>query len=115
MIDFFKNQNKKLITLLSFCVCLILNTTAQFLSHPIIWVSEAEKSSILNKIENISWAGSLYTQLHSRVDDTKNSHISNPAKLMNSMPDIGNSSTRAPHNKKVTLAVESAVSVLPHL
>ena len=86
----------------------LYSAKGQSLAHPCIWVNSAEKNEILNKINTVPWAGNLNTQLHSRVDATKNSHKSNPATLMNSMPIIGNSSTREAHNVKVTLAVESA-------
>jgi hypothetical protein len=108
IINFIHNQNRKLITLISVVICVFLNASAQSLPHPVIWVSESEKAEILEKINTVSWAASLNTQLHSRVDATKSSHKSNPATLMNTMPVIGNSSARDDNNTKVTLAVESA-------
>ena len=104
----YKKSIGRFIALFSLSLCILSNATAQSLPHPTIWVSESDKAEILNKINTVSWAASLNTQLHARVDATKNSHKLNPSTFLNSMPVIGNSSARDANNAKVTMAVESA-------
>lgn len=86
----------------------LFNVNGQSLSHPCIWVNTSEKDVIPTKISSFPWAANLNTQLYTRVDATKNSHKNNPATIINTMPAIGNSSTRDAHNQKVTMTVESA-------
>jgi hypothetical protein len=107
-IQFETGINLKVISIILLGLFTTGNAYPQSLSHPCIWVNPSEKDEILNKINNVPWATNLNTQLHTRVDATKASHKTNPAALINAMPEIGNSSTRDAHNSKVTMAVESA-------
>lgn len=107
MNDFFKNQNRKIIILLSAGICVNLNTSAQSLPHPIIWASEADKARILDNISEYSWAATLKNDLKSRVDSKKNSHKSNPAMLLNSIGAIPG--PRNGHCNMLDIAVESGI------
>lgn len=64
----------------------ILFVSAQSLEHPVFWTTAAEKSEVLSKIQNHSWASSIITKAKSAVDSRVNAHISNPLTILNTIP-----------------------------
>ena len=80
---------------------------AQSLDHPIIWITQKEKATVLGNISNYDWAKSLNSQLHSHVDARKKDHVSNPGKLLNTIPALGRD--RNKHNEILILATESGM------
>ena len=101
--------NKKLIFSIVFSILCVLNSYSQSLSHPCIWVTSDEKAAIQNKIESYEWAKSLETQLHTRVDASKNTHKADESEFLSTMPAIGVSGTKDAHIANTSLAKESAV------
>ena len=83
------------------------NTMAQSLSHPRIWVKDADKQIILNKIEQVSWAKNLYNQYVSGVSSLKSSHGSSPQTLINTM--TGFPGSRTTHTNMLTTAYDAAL------
>ncbi len=59
-----------------FALCVLMSSFAisQSLSHPHIWIKDAEKQVVLDKISQNTWATNLFNQYKSRVDSNKNSH-----------------------------------------
>lgn len=54
--------------------------------HPVIWTTPAEKSDVLDKIENYSWAESVLNKAKSLVDSRVNAHVSNPEAILSTIP-----------------------------
>ncbi len=80
------------------------------LKHPLIWANYAERQKIVDNIQQYTWASSLYTQLKTRVDSKKNTHTSNPAAILNTIPAIpGVDADRTNHNNVLTSASEAAI------
>ena len=89
------------------CFLLVQLALAQSLTHPHIWVKDAEKQVILDKISQNTWATNLFNQYKSRVDSDKNSHKINPATIVNTIPTIpGNRTT---HRDLLTLGFDAAL------
>jgi hypothetical protein len=107
-------EEKKIMkkSMLKFCViaiCLLMthNITAQSLSHPRIWVKDADKQILLDKIAQVSWAQNLYNQYVSRLSSLKNSHGSNPQTIINTIP--GFPGNRTTHRSILTTGYEAAL------
>lgn len=87
----------------------LLDTPTEYLTrkHPQIWVSYAERQNIVNNIRQYDWAQSMYNQLLSRQQTTKDNHVTNPSTILNQIPSIpGNRET---HREILNTAVESAI------
>lgn len=63
-----------------------LHLNAQSLDRPIIWASDADRDSMLNRIEQYDWAATVMTKAKSVVDSKVNAHISNPASILATIP-----------------------------
>jgi hypothetical protein len=72
--------------LLVLCLVKVLFLSAQSLQHPVIWTNPSEKSEVLEKIQNYTWASSIMTKAKSAVDSKVNAHISNPLTILNTIP-----------------------------
>ena len=72
--------------LLVLCLIKVCFLSAQSLEHPVIWTTPAEKSEVLLKIENHAWASSILAKAKAAVDSRVNTHISNPAAILNAIP-----------------------------
>ncbi len=57
----------------------------QSLEHPIIWTTSAEKTEVLSKIQNYSWASSIVSQVKGLVDSKVNAHVTNPDAFLNTI------------------------------
>ena len=80
---------------------------AQSLTHPHIWIKDAEKQVILDKIAQNTWATNLFNQYKSRVDSNKNSHKTNPATILNTIPNLPGD--RNKHLDILTLGYEAGL------
>ncbi|MFC2110019.1 T9SS type A sorting domain-containing protein [Bacteroidota bacterium] len=78
----------------------------QSLVHPHIWVSPSDRQGILDNIANHAWASSLFNQLKTRQSSLKTSHSSNPAAILNQIPEIPGDRTN--HRNRLNSAAESA-------
>ncbi len=68
-------------------VALPLNEViAQSLQRPVIFTTQAERASTLDKIQNYEWAQSIKGQLHDHVDSLVNAHIDNPDVILATIP-----------------------------
>jgi hypothetical protein len=94
-----------------------IRTTGEFtniwtIQHPVIWATAEEKPEILDKIANYSWAQSIVDKLRVTVDGKVNTHVSNPAAILNTIPAIpaddnlseSQSTTHGDHTKVLTYA-----------
>lgn len=100
-------------------ITLIQSVQAQSLKHPVIWVTEDERASILDKIDTYDWAKSILNQLHQQVDDALKRHQADPNEILNTIPafakhDRENSEKKAgplaaAHNKVLALASKSGM------
>ena len=80
------------------------------LKHPLIWANYPERQKIVDNIKQYTWASSLFMQLKTRVDAKKNTHITNPATILNTVPAIpGTDADRTNHNNVLTSASEAAI------
>lgn len=77
------------------------------LIHPHIWVSNADKQSILNNINQYSWAASLFNQLKDRNSGRYNNHASNPNSEISLIPAIPGD--RTIHRTRLNIGVECAI------
>ncbi|WP_194766567.1 T9SS type A sorting domain-containing protein [Tamlana sp. I1] len=59
--------------------------SAQSLQHPVIWTTPAEKSEVLSKINNYTWASTIVSQVKGHVDSKVNAHVTNPAAFLNTI------------------------------
>ncbi|TBN02964.1 T9SS type A sorting domain-containing protein [Hyunsoonleella flava] len=57
----------------------------QSLEHPIIWTTSAEKSEVLSKIQNHSWASTIVSQVKGLIDSKVNAHVTNPNAFLNTI------------------------------
>ena len=104
---------------LAFNVIITQSMKAQSLKHPVIWVVEAEKNLILEKIKKYDWAKSIVEQLHERVDDKLKTHQQNPNAILKSIPTFAkhdhenleeeSGPIAAAHNSVLALASESGI------
>ena len=100
---------KKIIRKCFFVICFLLVqiSLGQSLTHPHIWIKDAEKQAVLDKISQNTWADNLFNQYKSRVDAKRNSHKVNPATIVNTIPSLpGNRTT---HRELLTLGYEAAL------
>ncbi|GAA4814719.1 Ig-like domain-containing protein [Litoribaculum gwangyangense] len=97
---------KKITFLLIFIsVCYLSN--GQSLTHPHIWVKDAEKQIILDKISQNTWATNLLNQYKGRVDSKRDSHKINPSTIINTIPSLpGNRTT---HRDILTLGFDASL------
>ncbi|AJR04987.1 hypothetical protein AW14_13655 [Siansivirga zeaxanthinifaciens CC-SAMT-1] len=80
---------------------------AQSLTHPHIWIKDAEKQVILDKISQNTWASNLLNQYKSRVDSKRDSHKINPSTIISSIPSLpGNRTT---HRDILTLGFDASL------
>ena len=100
-----KTPKKRILFLVISFVLSVLQLQA--LTHPITWVSEADKAAILDNISKYEWAATLKNDLKSRVDNAKNAHKTNPASILNEIPPIPGS--RSGHCDILDIAVESGI------
>lgn len=75
-------------TLLVLFLFKIMLLSAQSLQHPVIWTTPAEKTEVLAKIQNYSWASSIITKAKNAVNDKVNTHINNPVAILNTIPEL---------------------------
>lgn len=75
---------KKLV--LALCLVKVFFLSGQSLEHPIIWTIAAEKSEVLAKIQNYSWANSIVSQVKGIIDSKVNAHVTNPVAFLNTIP-----------------------------
>lgn len=80
---------------------------SQSLDHPAIWVTDAERPLILQKIKKYPWARSIFQQLKQHVDAAKDQHASRPDVILSSIPAFGGNQGK--HNAILTLASESGM------
>ncbi|ANW95885.1 hypothetical protein AXE80_06145 [Wenyingzhuangia fucanilytica] len=66
----------------------VLNITAQSLKHPVIWVTEEERSDVLEKIDKYDWAKKMSNDLHRFVDKKVEEHQKNPLAILSTIPEI---------------------------
>lgn len=97
--------------LLVFIACALslvsLHSVSQSLNHPHIWVKDSDKSVILDKINQYTWAENLFNQYKSRVDPKKNSHKTNPETILNTIPSFPGDKKK--HLEALTLGYEAAL------
>ena len=77
---------KSKVKLIAVFMALATSAIAQSLQHPVIWTTPADKPAVLAKIENYSWAESIITKAKAAIDDKVNTHVSNPAAILNTIP-----------------------------
>ena len=65
---------------------LVFMSYAQERTRPFIWVDLEERSTILNKIDNKTWASDYYTQLKKEVDKQVTEHHRDPEAFLRNMP-----------------------------
>lgn len=73
------------------CVFLILGfcrLNGQTMEHPVIWITADEREHVLELIDTYPWAQSIVSKLRSTVDAKVNSHVNNPASILNTIPAI---------------------------
>jgi len=100
----------KKIVIFVFIILVITIQAAQSLSHPHIWVSSSDKEKILDNIDKYDWAKSLFDQLKTRVDAKKNTHKTNPGKILSEIPVLpGVTADREFHTNMLTSASEAAI------
>jgi hypothetical protein len=96
----------------------VLFLSAQSLQHPVIWTTLAEKSEVLSKIQNYSWASSIINKAKSAIDDKVNTHVTNPLTILNTIPALAAddnlteaqaSSANSGHAKVLTYASYAAM------
>ena len=80
---------------------------AQNLDHPRIWVKDSDKQTIVEKINNVSWAQKLFGQYKSRVASLKGSHGANPQTLVNSLSTLPGNRTK--HRNDLTMGFDAAL------
>ena len=97
---------KKLLLIAFFLQIVLLRMMAS-VSHPFIWVTQEEHQTILDKIENYSWARSVVNVLYKRVDTKKAAYESNPAAQLSSIPALGD--TKTTHSSTLQLAAEAGM------
>ena len=112
---------KKLITFVfvSFCCLLAVNSKAQSLKHPVIWVTNEERPQILENIKKYDWAKSIVNQLHERVDGSLKKHQVDPNAILKTIPNFAkhdreNSEQKAGpiatgHNKVLAIAQDAGM------
>jgi hypothetical protein len=84
-------------------VLLLLLTTikgfSQSLEHPIICITEAERTELSAKISNSTWAQSIVSTLRNEVDSRVTTHQTNPTSIFTGLSDLaandGNSESAA--------------------
>jgi hypothetical protein len=96
-----------------------INTFSQSLQHPTIFVTQSERASILQLIEDFDWAKSIKIQLHKEVDSILKIHQNNPREILKNIPPFANNSKQytefeaspfaSNHNKILSLASRSAM------
>lgn len=69
-----------------FLVFSFVHTKAKELVRPIILVTPAERSMVLNKIENQDWAKEIYTDFIKRLDRDIQMHKKSPEKFLKQLP-----------------------------
>ncbi len=112
LIEIMKPTAKKLITTLFLIAIFAVSALAQSLQHPMIWATNADKAEILAKIQNYDWAQSIVTKLHTNIDALVNTHLTNPASVLNTIPAIpaddnlteAQATTNAAHTKVLNYA-----------
>lgn len=109
---------KTKIIVLIICLVKVTLLSAQSLQHPVIWTTPAEKTEVLSKIQNYTWASSIITKAKAAVDSRVNKHISNPAAILNTIPALAAddnlsesqaSSANSDHAKILTYASYAAM------
>ncbi|WP_147676489.1 T9SS type A sorting domain-containing protein [Algibacter pacificus] len=78
-------KNMLLVLLLSLVA---IKGFSQSLEHPIICVTEAERTELLTKINNNAWAQSIVNQLKNEVDSRVNTHQTNPNAIFSGLSDL---------------------------
>ena len=75
-------------TVFTFIIVLLLalNGTAQERERPFIWVTTAERNTILQKIEDKTWAAKYYNGLKKKVDQQISEHQKDPEAFLRGMP-----------------------------
>lgn len=77
-------KTKKLV--LGIFLIKVLLLSAQSLQHPVIWTTPADKAEVLSKIQNYDWASTIVSKAKSAVDSRVNTHLTNPATIINTIP-----------------------------
>ncbi|WP_162633063.1 heparinase II/III family protein [Echinicola strongylocentroti] len=82
----------QLLTLFFFHFYISNTVDAQSLQHPVIWATMDERDSILELIDQNSWAQELLNDVHEIVDDKVKDHRASPSKILNQIPTIAEDS-----------------------
>lgn len=77
------------------------------LAHPILWVSEQERETVLEKIENHAWAKAFVGQFQELVDPHLKKHAADPASVLSLVQEIG--ADFQEHDKALRLARDAAM------
>lgn len=85
----------------------VLVSQTESLIHPHIWVSPADRQSILDNIANYDWASGYFDKLIERNESTAVNHLSNPFLEIDKIPEIPGD--RTIHREQLNKAVESAI------
>lgn len=80
---------------------------AQSLTRPHIWIKEAEKQKILDKIDDHAWTKRLYDQYVNRVEPKKDAHKAAPSTFIGEIPALPGNRTK--HRETLTLGYEAAL------
>ncbi|WP_418262507.1 T9SS type A sorting domain-containing protein [Flavobacterium faecale] len=81
-------KTKKNILSTLFLLLVTIQGFSQSLEHPIICTTDAERTELLTKINNNSWAQSIVTQLRNNVDASMASHQTNPSAVFSGLSDL---------------------------
>ena len=83
-------MNKMNVVIVVVLCCLAASYTgfAQSLQRPVIWTVGSSKAEILSKIQNYTWAQTIVDKAHTIVDAKVNTHLTNPATILNTIPAI---------------------------
>lgn len=89
----------------------VITTSGQSLKHPNIWTSQAERLTVLDKINtdiNKKWSGKLYDDLHNTIDSLVNNHESDPSSYLLTLPELDKTqNSRSAHSTALYNAVQA--------
>ena len=86
--NIYMKKAKSIILLTLFLFLVFIKGFSQSLEHPIICITDAERTELLTKINNNSWARSIVTQLRNDVDTKMVTHQTNPSAVFAGLSDL---------------------------
>ncbi len=78
---------KRILSLLvAVCAAGVFVLNAQSLDRPVIWAGDADRDTILQRIDQYDWASTVKSKTEAIVDDLVNIHQSDPASILSTIP-----------------------------